>query len=278
MSDSKLILIEGIPGSGKSTAARAVHAWLEKHGKRPRLFLEGDWNHPADFESVACLSKAAYGELLAQFPQQAMFLAQHARQEDGEVFFSYRRMQAECAACVPDALFETLARFEIYELPAQKHQDLLQRSWEKFASRAATEEDTYIFECCFLQNPITTLLARHNLAEEQIHRHILALSRSIQPLRPKLIYLAQRDVSATLERVRRERPQEWADFVTWYLTRQAYGQSRGLEGFEGVKTFYTTRQTLEMNWLKTLPLSTTIIADDGDWETRYKHLSAFLGE
>lgn len=278
MSDSKLILIEGIPGSGKTTAARAVHDWLKNQGRNPKLFLEGDWNHPADFESVACLSESEYSELLAQFPQQAVFLAQHARQESSDVFFSYRQMQAECAACAPDTLFEALARFEIYDLPAQKHQDLLQRSWEKFALRAATEETIYIFECCFLQNPIATLLARHNLAEEQIHRHILALSRSIQPLQPKVIYLAQKNVSATLEAVRRERPQEWADFVTWYLTGQAYGQSRGLEGFEGVKTFYAARQALEMDWLKTLPLSTTIIPDDGDWGVRYKHLTTFLEE
>ncbi|MBN1919722.1 MAG: hypothetical protein JW892_00635, partial [Anaerolineae bacterium] len=240
------------------------------------LFLEGDWNHPADFESVACLNEAEYGELLAQFPRQAAFLAQHAREQDGEVFFSYRQMQHECVSCAPSALFEALARFEVYELPAQKHQDLLQRNWQKFAARAATEESVYIFECCFLQNPITTLLARHNLTEEQVFGHILALSRSIQPLQPKLIYLAQKDVSTTLEAVRRERPQEWADFVTWYLTQQAYGRLHGLEGFAGVKAFYAMRQALEMEWLRVLPISTTIIADDGDWQTRHELIIAFL--
>ncbi|MBN1921478.1 MAG: hypothetical protein JW892_09550 [Anaerolineae bacterium] len=276
MPDTKLILIEGIPGSGKSATARTVYEQLEKRGKRPKLFLEGDWNHPADFESVACLNKTEYGDLLAQFPQHKAFLAQHARQEDGEVFFSYRRMQHECATCAPNALFEALARFEIYELPAQKHQDLLRRRWEKFATQAAREESTYVFECCFLQNPITTLLARHNLAEKQIYHHILALARSIQPLQPKLVYLARRDVSATLEAVRRERPQEWADFVTWYLTGQAYGQARGLEGFEGVKTFYAARQKLETDWLRTLPISKIIITDDKDWETRHRQMLSLL--
>ena len=68
MIDTKLILIEGIPGSGKTSAARFICNWLESHGRRPRLFLEGDWQHPADFESVACLDDAEYARLRAQFP------------------------------------------------------------------------------------------------------------------------------------------------------------------------------------------------------------------
>jgi len=274
--ETKLILIEGIPGSGKTTTARFVCDWLKRHGQHPALFQEGDWNHPADFESVACLDEREYAEIGAQFPEQASLLAQQAWQENGEWFFSYRKMQHEYGEQIPMALFETLAHFEIYELPAEKHRRLLLRRWQNFAARAATEKLVYIFECCFLQNPITTLLARHNLPTETVHQHVLALSKIVEPLHPKLVYLAQDDPRATLNDVRKERPQAWADYVTWYLTGQEYGKAHGLSGFEGVILFYTILQAIELEFLSTLPIPSIVILDNTDWATRYKHLTAFL--
>jgi hypothetical protein len=276
MANTKLILIEGVPGSGKTSTARFICDWLEKHGKRPVLFLEGDWHHPADYESVACLTGPEYTELLEQFPEQASFLAQQTWQEDGEWFFSYRKMQHEHGAHMPDALFETLAHFEIYDLPSDRYRRLLLQNWQKFAARAATEDLVYVFECCFLQNPTTTLLARHNLPEAMVRQHIRALAQAIDPLQPKLIYLARQDVAATLEAVRRERPQAWTDFVTWYLTGQDHGKAHGLSGFEGVIGFYAMRQVFELDLLRTLPISSVVISDDLDWAARYKNLVLFL--
>lgn len=276
MTAARLILIEGIPGSGKTSAARFVCDWLASHGRRPRLFLEGDWQHPADFESVACLDAAEYAALRAQFPAQADFLAQHARQENGEWFFSYRQLQHEHSE-QPEALFESLARFEIYNLPAEKHCRLLRQNWRTFVAKALAQDGVYVFECCFLQNPSTTLFAYHNLPAESIRQHILALADIVSPLAPRLIYLARQDVGATLAAVRRERPPEWADFVTGYLTGQDYGKAHNLSGFAGVSAFYAMRQAFELELLRALPLRSTVIADTGDWDARYVELASFLG-
>ena len=276
MSNTKLILIEGIPGSGKTSAARFIRDWLEERGQRPALFLEGDWHHPADYESVACLIETEYAELLAQFPDQVDFLAHHAWQEGGEWFFRYHELQYEHGNHRPAALFETLARFEIYELPADRHRRLLLKSWQKFAARAASEDLVYVFECCFLQNPTTTLLAWHNLPETAVRHHILSLAQAIGPLQPKLIYLARQDVAATLEFSRAERPKGWIDFLIWYLTEQEYGQAHGLRGFEGVIDFYAMRQALELDILRTLPVASQVIADDMAWDARYGAIASFL--
>ena len=276
MINTKLILVEGIPGSGKTTTARFVCDWLEEHGKHPALFLEGDWHHPADYESVACLTGPEYAELLAQFPDQADFLAQQAWQEDGEWFFRYHELQYEHSDHRPAALFETLARFEIYNLPAEKHWRLLLKSWQKFAARAASEDLVYVFECCFLQNPTTTLLAWHNLSETAVRQHVLSLAQAVGPLQPKLIYLARQDVAATLESARAERPKGWIDFVTRYLTEHDYGQAHGLHGFEGVIDFYALRQALELDILRTLPVASRVIVDDLDWDVRYGAIASFL--
>lgn len=272
----QFILVEGIPGSGKTTAARFVCEWLAQQGHQPALFLEGDWNHPADYESVACLDESEYAALREQFPACVDFLARQARYENGEWFFSYRKMQHESGELIPGALFDALARYEIYDLPVEKHLRLMRQGWQNFANRAQTESLTYVFECCFLQNPFTTLLARYNLSTTAVCRHILGLSAIIQPLRPRLIYLAQSDPRAALEKVRNERPQDWADYVTWYITSREYGQAHGFSGFEGVTAFYAVRQALELALLKNLPIPSVILPEQDNWETRYTQMTRFL--
>lgn len=277
MTHSRLVLIEGIPGSGKTSTARFVLDWLISHGQPARLFQEGDWNHPADFESVACLDEGEYTRLRAQFPEQAGFLAGQACKSDGEWFFRYRQMQHEHGSEVPGALFEALARFEIYDLPAEKHLRLLLQRWQTFSDQAQTQDTVYVFECCFLQNPTTTLMARHNLPMSAIQKHILALAEITAPLSPRLVYLQQGDVRATLENIRRQRPREWSDFVTWYLTAQEYGQRHGLSGYAGVIDFYTIRQALELEFIQDLPMPSLVVSDITGWETRYQYLDTFLG-
>jgi hypothetical protein len=69
MSPPKLILLEGIPGSGKFSAGEFVQGLLQRQGLAVRFWREGDFDHPADFEGVAGLSEGYYRELLARFSQ-----------------------------------------------------------------------------------------------------------------------------------------------------------------------------------------------------------------
>ncbi len=92
---SKLILIEGIPGSGKTTAAQFVANWLQNRAYSTALSLEGDLDHPADFESVACLDEDEYNALVRQFPAYQDLIDWKARLCGSERFYSYRKLQME---------------------------------------------------------------------------------------------------------------------------------------------------------------------------------------
>jgi len=49
----KLILVEGLPGSGKSTTAQLISDLYKEKGRDVRLFLDGNTWHPADYDAVA---------------------------------------------------------------------------------------------------------------------------------------------------------------------------------------------------------------------------------
>ena len=80
-----------------------------------------------------------------------------------------------------------------------------------------------------------------------------------------------------LEAAAAERPAEWLDLVVRYHTEQGYGLARGLRGFDGLVEFMRHRREVELELLPRLPV-TTFRADvsDGDWDTHYAALAAFL--
>jgi hypothetical protein len=252
---SKLLIVEGIPGTGKTSTAVWARDWLAARGIPTRLHLEGNLDHPADYESTACLPAGEYARLLAEFPAWAGQLTSAAQARGREVFVSYRKPSG-----LPVPLWEALAAREVYELPAEDFQRVSLARWAEFAARAAGEESVYIFECCFLQNQLTTLLARHDLDEEACAAQLGAIASCLRPLAPLLVYLDPPDLPGALAQVAASRPPEWLDFVTHYTTGGAWGRRRGLDsaGFAGLSAFYQARRDMELRLFAPLGL-------DGLW-------------
>ncbi len=59
MGAARLILIEGMIGSGKTTTAVRVGDWLARQGENARVFLEGDADHPVRTRAEDRLRAAA---------------------------------------------------------------------------------------------------------------------------------------------------------------------------------------------------------------------------
>ncbi|MBK8905298.1 MAG: hypothetical protein IPM53_29215 [Anaerolineaceae bacterium] len=274
MAETKLILVEGLPGSGKTTTAEFIASWLERRGVATAVFLEGNLDHPADFESVACLDAQEYTDLNAQFPAEAGFLASQVVCEGDDYFFRYRYLQQTYPQLSP-ALLAALARYEIYELPAEKYRRLVRRRWQRFASLAAAGDVTYIFECCFLQNPLTMFLGRHDEPVSAAQAFILELAAAVQALQPRWFYLHPGDVRTTLTQAAQSRPQEWLDFVIAYHTQQGHGKAQGWQGFEGLVRFYEMRQAIELALLPQLPFP-GLLVNHTDWATDQARITSFM--
>jgi hypothetical protein len=278
MPRTKLILLEGIPGSGKSSAGTYLQTYLEKAGFQVRFWHEGDFDNPADFEGIACLNTSQYRNLIAHYPELAQLIEEQLTVRGDDHLIKYRNLQDLHPEQIPSRLIVELSGYDVYDgLPMKDYCRLALQRWQDFQTSAARSDEITILECCFLQNPLTVMLARHDaeplLAREQIEKmaHILA------PLTPLVVYLKPREVRAALLNARQERSKEWADFVTWYLTGQAYGQAHQLQGYEGVIQFYEMRQALEVKLLHELSITSLLIEHTGtEWENCYREIIAFV--
>lgn len=278
MPETKLILLEGIPGSGKSTAGAYLQSSLERAGLPVRFWREGDFDNPADFEGVACLNHSQFRNLTPRHPGLAGLLEEQLTVRGDDHLVKYRKLQELHPEQIPSRLIVELSGYDVYDgLPMQDYCRLALQRWQDFQASAAESDEITILECCFLQNPLTVMLARHNANPQSACEQVEKIARIIEPLTPLVLYLKPRDVRAALLHAREQRSREWADFVTWYLTGQAYGEAHHLEGYEGVIQFYEMRQALEVQLLHELSIRSLVIEHTGtEWEDRYREIMAFV--
>ncbi|KPV42417.1 hypothetical protein [Alicyclobacillus ferrooxydans] len=311
-----LLLIEGIMGAGKTTTAQFVGETLQRMGLQTKVYLEGNLEHPADYDGVAvvdeheleaiCRAYPEYAETLWSLAETAPQSGEKMGQDDparsdpevrvvpGEPeavsshsrqgctwLIPYRKAQREMGGeRMPAELVDALAKYDIYDgISLAKHAETLQASWHRFASwQRESMSTSYVFDCCFLQNPVCSFIAMHNAGADALQDHVLSLARTVLPLRPVLIYLYPTNVRETLERIIPERPKEWLEFVISYHTDQAYGHARGLSGLDGLIEFLEQRQSIEMDICKQLPFPVLIVPDPHrDWARAQADIARFLG-
>jgi hypothetical protein len=68
----------------------------------------------------------------------------------------------------PDGFFERALKHDIYELPLDLNIKLITENWKRFGDRAKKENMVYIFECCFIQNPVTVGMVKYGASNEMV--------------------------------------------------------------------------------------------------------------
>lgn len=273
MRKTKLILIEGLPGSGKTSTARYVKSLLDELHIPSRLVLEGDLNQLADYDSAAFLNEEQYREVAHKYEMHKPLISTYTERKAGGYLVYYGKLLQEVQLENTD----DFSRFDVYNLPIEQHKQLILGKWSEFALQAAAGEEIYLLECCFLQNPLTIMLGRENEPKAAISDYIHQLYSRIESLNPQLIYLYEDNSSVSFNKVIGERPAEWLEFITWYYTEQGYGKSKGLKGVDGLLKVLELRKTYELELLQELPIGKLLLnKSDVGWTEIAEQINRFV--
>jgi len=239
----KLVIVEGLPCSGKSTISAYIAGILKKK-ERVCFVDEGTGNHPADYEFHALIPAG-----MLSFERSVVPLSE----------FSGRKL-------------EQLLPFKIYDgLPWETEMPLMLDKWRSFV-RDARADIVYVFNCVFLQNPMCETMMRFGFPEEISQRYIEAISAIIRPMNPLIVYLRNDDIENSVRNAAFERP-GWLDAVIDYHVHGAYGMSIGAEGFDGYIRCLKERQARELRILSKLPVSQVVLDNpQRDWEAAQGNL------
>ncbi len=265
---ARIIFIEGLPGSGKTTFAKRLSEDLKGD---VRLFIEGDL-HPIDLAWCSYTDDTTYHRLLERFPEQAAQIQSHSRFEDGHWITAYTQVRP-----APKRFYDAFEMHEVY-----RYQDLEPfhkihvARYQTFAETA--DAATYIFECVLLQNHINELILKHDLSQSAMIAYFQAL---LEPLRQhdiQLIHLVQSDVETTLRRVVEERRSDnpewpdWIDLVVAYIERLPHAKPKGYLGTDGALRYFKDRQATEQALLPKLDIPYKTIVVNDDYDPAYERL------
>lgn len=275
--NSRLILVEGIPGVGKTTTARKIKAKLIEEGKDVILYEEG-MSHPADMAWNACLKEDEYNDFIKKCSEMwegskksiskeelISRIQRQTRIEDNNVILAYTKIDfpEDCYW----SLIGDVASKEICDgrKSLDEFRDIHLRRWSKFAEQALLNDNIYIFECAFLQNHIFELLGVYEKSDEEIYLYLKSLLETVKSLSPSIVYIEPSSVEDIIIQAANEskspegsRP-DWIDEVANWVSNMNFGKSHNLKGIEGVFYFCKERLRIDKLMIEKLNVSVTII-------------------
>ncbi len=275
--NSRLILVEGIPGAGKTTTARKIKEKLIDEGKEAILYEEG-MSHPADMAWNACLKEDEYNDFIKKCSEMwegskksiskeelISRIQRQTRIEDNNVILAYTKIDfpEDCYL----SLIGDVASKEICDgrKSLDEFRDIHLRRWSKFAEQALLNDNIYIFECAFLQNHIFELLGVYEKSDEEIYLYLKSLLETVKSLSPSIVYIEPSSVEDIIIQAANEskspegsRP-DWIDEVANWVSNMNFGKSHNLKGIEGVFYFCKERLRIDKLMIEKLNVPVTII-------------------
>ena len=275
--NSRLILVEGIPGAGKTTTARKIKEKLIDEGKEAILYEEG-MSHPADMAWNACLKEDEYNDFIKKCSEMwegskksiskeelISRIQRQTRIEDNNVILAYTKIDfpEDCYW----SLIGDVASKEICDgrKSLDEFRDIHLRRWSKFAEQALLNDNIYIFECAFLQNHIFELLGVYEKSDEEIYLDLKSLLETVKSLSPSIVYIEPSSVEDIIIQAANERKSpegsrpDWIDEVANWVSNMNFGKSHNLKGIEGVFYFCKERLRIDKLMIEKLNVSVTII-------------------
>lgn len=252
--NTRIIIFEGIPGSGKTTTSQLLHRYLMVNGIDSRIFIEGS-KHPIDLPFHAYLSSNEFKELLFKDPLQADRLREHSIIEEDYALIPY---EASGKYSWSEAFVEYLRSKEFcYSskavVPFFRFKEVFHRRFEQFVSSAIGEETVTIMESVLFQHQIHDINRLYpRIDEVDIVSYIRELACILGPLNPLLFYLSQSDVKEALEHTARIR------------SKPRWSNTETIE-------YYIQRKNTELNVINHLPFRSVIVDNtDQNWDNMFE--------
>ncbi|MCL2774383.1 MAG: hypothetical protein FWD71_13675 [Oscillospiraceae bacterium] len=275
--NTKLIMVEGLPGAGKTTDAIKIYEYLKSKNINAVLYEEGEL-HPVDLKLNACVSKEIYDEILIKYSDIANEIIKNTAWNGNQAVIAFSRI-----SCNNKEFYSEMDSYEIYNgrVDIDKFCSLLKDRWANFAKEAAKKEEINIFESSFMQSQVNDLLGIYNCDKQITFNYLEDILESVKGLNPIILYLSLNDIEKTVKRIADERISNdawanWIDMAIGWIEWIPYGKAHNLKGFEGVVEYCRARKELEEEFLIKRAKNYKIINVSNDYDKIWKEIKIIL--
>lgn len=253
MINTKLIIFEGIPGSGKTTTSQLLQKCFIEKGITSNNFIEG-CKHPIDLPFYAYISLSEYDDLILKYEEQAEWLQQNSIVEDkyvlspykipepyplNNILVEYLRSREFCYSSKPIVSFDTFKK-------------VFCRRFKQYVTKMITKNEITIFESVLLQHQIHDInrLYPHIKGDEMVE-YLRMIGNILIPLNPVLFYISQDNVRESLKHT-------------------AFIRSKPKWSTDETIAYYEKRKELELDTIKNLPFHSVVLNNTNyNWDKMF---------
>lgn len=266
----KVIFIEGLPGSGKSTFARKLKEYYQSLGKKVAMYNEGDL-HPIDLAWCSITDSTVFYNLLLKYKKYDDQILSLTKKVKGKYITAYTKVRLDDEDA---SFYDEFAKYEIYRVDnLQEFLDAHLELWSSFHS----EDMIYIFECIFLQNHINELILKYNKDQQFINQYFNRLLSALQT-KPTLFYIKQLNIDQTLNRIIEERRsdnpvyKDWIELVKEYFETTTFGNELGYITEDGVVQYFKDRQNMELEVIDSVSIEKHVFELEDDYDSVFEEM------
>ena len=276
MIDTRLILIEGMPSTGKTTNARFIHIQLERNGIGAQWIHEVAMPHPVLFFDEAGFTCDEYRKFTETYPEAADILNNIAVFKNSTVGVHLPEIQWHHMDKIGEIVYQALSEYDVWSFPLDKYKRFALEKWAHFAENALKNRDeVYIIDSAIFQFQIFTFLFK-NRPYEELHNFVNQISDIIQPLKPCLIYFYRENAEATIDYLEKDRGTSYLEYLWQRDKNQPYyvGKPPGADSFKQFLRDYGKMADLLFSSFPAQKISLEI--SDGNWAAREAEMLSFL--
>ena len=185
---NRLILLEGLPGTGKTTNAYRIFEQLVRNGRGVRWLHEVSQPHPVLFFSESCFTKEEYRLFTEQYPEAAEILNGIAEVRATTVGIDYLTAARKAPGREHTAWYQALLKYDVMDFPLERYEPAALEKWEAFVNAALQNDTIYILDSGIFQYQIFTYLL-NGADYPELAGFVHKVMELLDPLKPALIYL-----------------------------------------------------------------------------------------
>ena len=276
MIGSQLIMLEGMPSTGKTTNARFIHTQLERNNINAKWIHEIAMPHPLSFFDEAGLTHDEYDRFIKTYPKAADILNNIAVFKKSTVGIPFPVIEWNYLDIIGEDVYQALLEFDAWDFPVDIHKKFALEKWAHFSEKALKNRDKiYIVDSAFFQFQIFTFLFE-NRHYEELQNFIDQITDIIQPLNPCLIFLRRENAEASIDYLENDRGTSYLEYIWQRDKEQPYytGKPSGVESFKQFLRDYADMADLLYDSFPVKKISLNI--SDGNWSYHEDEMLSFL--
>ena len=276
MTDTRLILIEGMPSTGKTTNARFLQIQLERNGINAQWIHEVAMPHPVLFFDEAGFTYDEFRKFTETYPEAAGILNDIAVFKKSTVGVHLPEIQWHHMDKIGENVYKALSEYDVWNYPLDVYKVFALEKWAHFAENALKNRDgVYIIDSAIFQFQIFTFLFK-NRPYEELQSFVGQIADIIRPLKPCLIYFYRENAEATIDYLENDRGTSYLEYLWQRDKNQPYyvGKPPGAESFKQfLRDYAKMAESLFASFpARKIPLEIS----DGNWAAREAEMLSFL--